>query len=277
MTETASTAPSAPLFVRPRDGRIAAGVCAGIAARWNLDVTLVRISAAVLTLLSGVGLAAYVIAWLLTPASDGPAPLSADSPHAEAVQQRGRRLLRRVPMLLLLVLTAAIVIGILHSAWFQVPVGLIVLAALIIAVLGHRIGRWFVGVIAVLMVATVAVAAAFGPSIGSRTLSVTNVDDLRGSYDYGVGSLRLDLSGMQLAGDHTTDIHVGRGDVTVLVPSGAAVHVHARAGVGSVRIADRRVSGVDAEQTRDLGDGTSSDTDRLSLDIEVGAGSVTVR
>src|SRR3954454_23593971 len=90
MTETTATAdqPASPLFVRPTEGRMFAGVCAGVAKRWNLDVTLVRIVAVVLTLLSGVGLAAYVAAWLLTPSVDGPAPLAADSDWARRVRPR---------------------------------------------------------------------------------------------------------------------------------------------------------------------------------------------
>src|SRR4051794_26361105 len=72
------TSTATPLFVRPREGRMFGGVCAGIAGRWGLDVTLVRIATVVLTLLSGVGLAAYFAAWLLTPSTDGPAPLHSD-------------------------------------------------------------------------------------------------------------------------------------------------------------------------------------------------------
>ena len=63
-----------PLFVRPREGRMVAGVCAGIADRWNLDITLVRIATVALTLISGVGLAVYLAAWLLTPSTDRPVP-----------------------------------------------------------------------------------------------------------------------------------------------------------------------------------------------------------
>src|SRR4051812_49656037 len=65
MTETAATPPldpptDSPLFIRPREGRMIAGVCKGIAERWNLDLTLVRIVTVVLTLFTGVALAAYI-------------------------------------------------------------------------------------------------------------------------------------------------------------------------------------------------------------------------
>jgi len=57
---------SGPLRRRP-DDRLAGGVAAGLAARTGIDVTAVRI-AFVLTGLGGVGVAAYVLAWLLIPA-----------------------------------------------------------------------------------------------------------------------------------------------------------------------------------------------------------------
>ena len=52
---------------RPQDGRLAAGVAAGLAARLGLDVTLVRTAFVVATIFSGFGTAAYVVSWLLIP------------------------------------------------------------------------------------------------------------------------------------------------------------------------------------------------------------------
>ncbi len=54
---------------RPADGRLAAGVAAGLAARLGLDVTLVRTAFVVATIFSGFGAAAYVVGWLLIPES----------------------------------------------------------------------------------------------------------------------------------------------------------------------------------------------------------------
>ncbi len=54
---------------RPEDGHIA-GVCAGIAEYFAVDPLLVRIAAVVL-LVSGPGLIAYVLAWIFVPASPG--------------------------------------------------------------------------------------------------------------------------------------------------------------------------------------------------------------
>ncbi len=49
-------------MLRPRDGRVIGGVCAALARRLELDVTLVRAAAVVLGLL-GVGLVLYVVGW----------------------------------------------------------------------------------------------------------------------------------------------------------------------------------------------------------------------
>jgi phage shock protein C len=63
-----SAAPNGPRrLVRSRDDRMIAGVCAGLAAYLNVDVTVVRIIAAVTILLPGPSVVAYLIGWLLIP------------------------------------------------------------------------------------------------------------------------------------------------------------------------------------------------------------------
>jgi phage shock protein PspC (stress-responsive transcriptional regulator) len=52
---------------RSREDRILGGVCAGLARYFNIDPTIVRIGAAALLLLGGVGIIAYLAAWLLVP------------------------------------------------------------------------------------------------------------------------------------------------------------------------------------------------------------------
>jgi signal transduction histidine kinase/phage shock protein PspC (stress-responsive transcriptional regulator) len=54
---------------RPTDGRLGAGVAAGLASRLGLDVTLVRTAFVVATVFGGFGAAAYVLSWLLIPES----------------------------------------------------------------------------------------------------------------------------------------------------------------------------------------------------------------
>jgi phage shock protein PspC (stress-responsive transcriptional regulator) len=280
MTETTAFAPqdqpSDPLFVRPREGRMLAGVCAGVAQRWNLDITLVRVIAVVLALMSGVGVVAYVAAWLLTPSVDGPAPLAAGSPLAKSVTGR-RGGLRRLGGLLLVVVLALLLVALVHSFWFGVPIGLFVIAALLVTAFGTRVGRWLMLTFAILVALTLGVVGAFGGSFGTRTIHVATIDDLQSSYDYGAGAVRLDLSALAgVSGEHETSVRVGRGSVTVTVARGVPVFVHAKAGIGSVDVDGHRVSGLDAEQTVPIGDGSATASDRIVLNLSVGAGTVKV-
>lgn len=67
-------------LLRPREGRMIAGVCAAFAVHFGWDVVLVRVLVATLTVLTGfvVGIVAYVVAWLIIP----------DAPYALAPQSR---------------------------------------------------------------------------------------------------------------------------------------------------------------------------------------------
>ena len=60
------------VLVRPRNGRMLAGVCAAFAGYFGLDVTLVRVIWAVVSVLTGgAGVLAYLAAWAIIP-SEGP-------------------------------------------------------------------------------------------------------------------------------------------------------------------------------------------------------------
>lgn len=65
------------ILVRRTDGRMLAGVCAGIADYLGLDVTLVRVLWVVVALLTGgAGVLAYLAAWIIIPdeGRKGPVP-----------------------------------------------------------------------------------------------------------------------------------------------------------------------------------------------------------
>jgi phage shock protein C len=55
-----------PLY-RPVHGRMIAGVAAGIAQYLGVDVTVIRIVLAVLTVVGGAGVPVYLAGWLLIP------------------------------------------------------------------------------------------------------------------------------------------------------------------------------------------------------------------
>jgi phage shock protein C len=56
------------VLVRSRKGRMLAGVCAGAAEYFGIDVTLVRVIVAVVSVITGgAGVLAYLAAWIIIP------------------------------------------------------------------------------------------------------------------------------------------------------------------------------------------------------------------
>jgi phage shock protein PspC (stress-responsive transcriptional regulator) len=55
---------------RPRDGRVIAGVCAGLARRFDMNPTLVRVLAVLSCLLPGPQFVAYIILWIMMPSEE---------------------------------------------------------------------------------------------------------------------------------------------------------------------------------------------------------------
>lgn len=54
-------------LVRPRQGRVIAGVCAAVAARFGWSATTVRILSIIAVIFLGLSLWVYVILWILIP------------------------------------------------------------------------------------------------------------------------------------------------------------------------------------------------------------------
>src|SRR3954462_585842 len=72
MTDFAGSRPTRRLIRRPADGKIA-GVCAGLAEYFDVDVVLVRVAWVVLSIWPGaivLGVIAYLAAWVLMPRAD---------------------------------------------------------------------------------------------------------------------------------------------------------------------------------------------------------------
>ncbi|MGH3239950.1 MAG: ATP-binding protein [Spirillospora sp.] len=67
---------------RAADGRLIAGVSRGLAVHLGVDVLIIRIAFVLLTIASGLGIAAYIAFWILVPA--------ADKPEREGPRRRGR-------------------------------------------------------------------------------------------------------------------------------------------------------------------------------------------
>jgi len=72
-------------LVRPRLGRKIAGVCLGFAEYFDIDVTLVRLMWLIGSFMTGIGLLAYPIAWIVMP--DEPPLLTAQVAAPVGAQQ----------------------------------------------------------------------------------------------------------------------------------------------------------------------------------------------
>lgn len=90
--------------IRPAAGRTVAGVCAGIAARYRVDPTLVKVAFVVAALFGGSGFLLYIAAWIAFPSASG--NTIADDAHG-----RHGRHGHRNPGVILLVVIAILVLG----------------------------------------------------------------------------------------------------------------------------------------------------------------------
>ena len=59
-------------LVRPREGRMLAGVCAGLAQRFGMSAGLIRLLFLLSLLLPGTQVIIYLILWILMPNEDSP-------------------------------------------------------------------------------------------------------------------------------------------------------------------------------------------------------------
>jgi phage shock protein PspC (stress-responsive transcriptional regulator) len=58
-------------LVRPRQGRVIAGVCAGLADRFGTTATTMRVIFLVSCLLPGPQFLIYIVLWIMMPNGDG--------------------------------------------------------------------------------------------------------------------------------------------------------------------------------------------------------------
>ena len=206
---------------RTRHGRWLGGVCAGLAARWSVPVARVRLLFLFAALALGLGILAYVAAWLILPGDD------------ESGGQRGIVLLAQACGALLglttlagagaaatvfgfgwvvVALAAAVLVGTLAGwtrlgpAWALLPIGALVLPSVALAVGGVRVE----------------------PSTSSdllvpRVMSDLPSDGLRS----GLGLLTVDLRHTELParGSIPLEIEAGVRRTLIALPHDRCVHV----------------------------------------------------
>ncbi|GIG35307.1 PspC domain-containing protein [Cellulomonas pakistanensis] len=119
-----------------------------------------------------------------------------------------------------------------------------------------------------------------GPVRTIDTAPTSRVAAERG-YSFGVGDATVDLTGVPLT-DETLEVPIsgGLGDVTVIVPEGAAVVADVTSGAGNVTWKvdgkNDRTDGVGHDQTFTSEAVTDRDDAQIELTVEVGVGSITI-
>ncbi len=89
------------------EGRLAGGIAAGVAARTGFDPTAVRVVLVLASLVSGLGTAAYVVAWLVVPAAGADTSIG----RRAVTDRRGIALAAALGSLLVVVLLVASALG----------------------------------------------------------------------------------------------------------------------------------------------------------------------
>ncbi|HWK25701.1 MAG TPA: PspC domain-containing protein [Solirubrobacter sp.] len=206
---------------RRREGRWLGGVCAGLAARWDVPVAGVRAAFVLATAVLGLGVLVYVAAWLILPGD-------ADQGGQRAIVLLAQACGALVGLTALagagaaatlfgfgwvvVALAGAVLAGALAGwarlgpAWALLPLGALVLPSVALAVGGLRIE----------------------PSTASRVLAPRRVADLpRQPLRSGLGMLTVDLRRTELPARGTIPLRIEAGVRRTLIalPHDRCVHV----------------------------------------------------
>jgi phage shock protein PspC (stress-responsive transcriptional regulator) len=187
-------------------------------------------------------------------------------------------------LVLSVLLIAGGVVGLLHAAdVVSVNVPLFLAGALIFVGIALLASAWYggtPGLVAIAIVLTVGlgVAAVFDAplrgGVGDRRWVPSSADELRSNYRLGAGQLTIDLSHITLPPEgRVVRASVGGGELRIFLPAQGYVVVDAHAGIGDLRILGRQNDGWDVDQHVRDGDPSYGS---LRLDVEVGAGEITV-
>jgi phage shock protein PspC (stress-responsive transcriptional regulator) len=231
--------------------RLVAGVCGGIAERFEVDATIVRVAFVVAACLWGLGVVVYLALWALVPggadADGAPDPLASVEPSGP-------------PWVSYVLLTAALFLGlVIATSWWGGPqwggglglAWLFVLFAVVVVALRRPTRRPSIGralltlALIVLSLVILVTAAFFGAvamtgvpltgGIGQRVVQPTTRAELQSSYRMATGSLTVDLTHVPLGtGTRNVTASVAVGQLVVDVPRGVVVDVNAQSGIGTV-------------------------------------------
>jgi hypothetical protein len=164
-----------------------------------------------------------------------------------------------------------------------------VAAALAVIGAGLVVGAWFgrargligLGILLALVVGTASTASHWsdsGKNTGNRLWAPTSAQDIHAAYRLGAGDLTLDLRGVDFAdASVTTTVHLGVGQVRVLLPSKVDTTVEGSSGIGTLQLLGKHSDGTGLhDKVTDLGaDGAGGGSLKLFIDDGIGDVEVT--
>lgn len=194
---------------------------------------------------------------------------------------------------LLTVSVAAIVTGVLvafdRAGWWDVdPVvvlavltGIVGLGLVVGAVVGRSRGLIALGILLALVTAgTASAPSSVSGHAGDIVWAPSTVSQVEPTYEWGAGSVVLDLSAVSLEGRHRVSVDLGVGNLTVVLPPDVEADVSASVGAGSITIPQDGIAesglGRDVQTTLPSVDETPA-AGAYVLDLSVGLGELEVR
>lgn len=275
------TGEPSPRLLRTRDDRVIAGVAGGLGRHLGVDPVIFRITFVVTLFFGGLGVLAYLAAWLLIPLDDG----SGSGEDRSPARLQGAA--RVVAVFLLALALLGVFSGLLAVGAFLTGIGwglgvvaLIVLIGAALIVISFTGGsRWLI-LPALALALGVAAAAVLDldleGGIGERDYRPESAAAIpTDGYEIGIGRLTIDLRAIDWSPQRVLplDVEVGAGQAVIAVPADVCVVAEAHAGAGDLQIAGQESSGFDAESS--VGSGSRA-TPRVELDVNVDAGQVQV-
>lgn len=236
---------------RSRSRRMLAGVAGGVAERFDVDVSLVRVAFVVLACAWGAGAILYLAMWaLVPPAPRVPGDTAALDERTDATPS----------WLAFLLLGGVLCFGLLiATSWWGGPrwgsglgvLWVVLLFGLLVVALrdrtAHRTLRRAVAIVVLgCMTLAIVVTGSFlglvastgvpmTGGIGERVYQPTSLAQVQRYYRTSIGNMTVDLRDVQFG---TATVHVTAsvavGQLTVEVPPGVVVDVSAHSGVGTV-------------------------------------------
>ncbi|GAB3469796.1 PspC domain-containing protein [Actinophytocola sediminis] len=114
--------------------------------------------------------------------------------------------------------------------------------------------------------------------VGEVKASPTTINQVQPEYRRSVGSVDLDLTGLPATGEVDTEIDLGLGDVSVVLPENADVWLNCHTALGSTECLGERRDDINAERLPEIVDFGEDGKGglRIHLNVDVGTGSLEV-